>query len=112
MLCSDVLKGLRKERGFTQKEVANHFHISASTLSNYENAIHEPPYDILLQFCDFYQVSVDYILGRTKCRLQGDGLSKVLCHTYPLWDITEFLAQLSPQNIKHFIDYLVMMSPF
>ena len=37
------LKGLRKEKGFTQKELANKLNIRFSHLNKYENGMHVPP---------------------------------------------------------------------
>lgn len=56
---------LRKHRKLHQSVVADYLHISISTLSNYENNVHEPNLETLIQLADFFDVSTDYLLGRT-----------------------------------------------
>lgn len=57
------LKELRKEKGYSQKEVAKAIGITLSAYSNYEQGIREPSYEILILLCKFYNVSADYLLG-------------------------------------------------
>ncbi len=60
-----ILKQLRTEKGIYQKELADYLHVSIGTVSNYEQCIHSPNLDTLCKLADFYNVSVDYLLGRT-----------------------------------------------
>lgn len=56
------LKELRGKR--TQIEIANAIGISRASYSHYENGIREPDNEILSKIADFYQVTVDELLGR------------------------------------------------
>ncbi len=58
------MRALRLERGLQQKAVAASLHISPSTYSNYENGIHLPDVETLIQLADLYQVSLDELTGR------------------------------------------------
>lgn len=60
------LKQLRENKGLTQAELAKLVDISASSIGMYEQGRREPSKEVLLQFADFFNVSVDYILGRDK----------------------------------------------
>lgn len=60
------LKQLRENKGLTQAELAKLVDISASSIGMYEQGRREPSQEVLLQFADFFNVSVDYILGRDK----------------------------------------------
>ncbi|RKD22419.1 Helix-turn-helix [Caminicella sporogenes DSM 14501] len=62
------LKELRLENKKTAEEVAKILSIGRSTLSNYENDIRKPDYDTLKKFASLYNVSLDYLLGRTNNR--------------------------------------------
>ncbi|WIF95057.1 helix-turn-helix domain-containing protein [Caminicella sporogenes] len=62
------LKELRLENEKTAEEVAKILNIGRSTLSNYENDIRKPDYDTLKKFASLYNVSLDYLLGRTDIR--------------------------------------------
>ena len=65
METKDVLKQLRKSRGFeSMKEFCNAVGISFNTYQNYETGKRVPTADMLITLADFYGVSVDYLLGR------------------------------------------------
>ena len=59
------LKELRKESGKTQVELAKMLNISRQVYANYENSINEPSLETLLKLASIFDVSVDYLLGRT-----------------------------------------------
>jgi len=59
------LKKIRQRKKLPQKEVARRIGISNSRISNYERNYREPPLKILVLLADLYDVSTDYILGRT-----------------------------------------------
>ena len=65
---SIVLTSLRKETGLSQRQVASTLGISQALLSHYENGAREPKLDFVVKACDFYSVTADYILGRSKER--------------------------------------------
>lgn len=62
------LKKLREEKGISQLELAEALSISNVMLSRYENNKRSPDYDTLNKFADFFQITTDYLLGRTKIR--------------------------------------------
>lgn len=62
------LEDLREERNWTQKAVASELHISQRAYSHYENGTRSMPIDILIKIADLYNVSIDYIVGRTDIR--------------------------------------------
>ena len=59
------LKALRKSRGYTQVSLQMQTGIEQALLSKYENGERIPPTETLIRLADFYNVSIDYILGRT-----------------------------------------------
>lgn len=59
---------LREEANLTQKQFADTVKIPNSTINRYETGIRVPDYDTLIMFADFFEVSVDYLLGRTEKR--------------------------------------------
>lgn len=65
---SRIITLLRKERGITQKQAASDLGISQALLSHYEKGLRECGLDFLIKLCDYYNVSSDYILGRTPDR--------------------------------------------
>lgn len=60
-----IITFLRKERGLSQKQVATDLGISQALLSHYEKGIRECGLDFLVKAADYFEVSCDYLLGRT-----------------------------------------------
>lgn len=58
------IKDLRKEKNLTQKELAQALSITVSTLSHWECDYQEPNFDDLIMIADYFDVSLDYLLGR------------------------------------------------
>ena len=63
-----ILSELRKEKGLSQKEAAMRLDISQALLSHYEKGIRECGQSFLIKVADFYGVTCDYLLGRSKSR--------------------------------------------
>ena len=57
------LKSIRKAKNITQTELAELLNISKSTIGMYEVGSREPNFEILKNLADFFNVSVDYLLG-------------------------------------------------
>ncbi len=62
------LRELRRERGLKQDELAKEFGIAQQTISNYEKRIREPDITTLKKMADFFDVSLDFLLGITDIR--------------------------------------------
>ncbi len=54
----------RLTRKLTQKELANRFNTSKSNISRYENGICTPGIKTIIEYANFFDVSIDYLLGR------------------------------------------------
>lgn len=59
------LRDLRESKNMTQTEISKILFCSQRVYSNYERGDIDIPTSILIKLADFYDVSVDYILGRT-----------------------------------------------
>ena len=60
-----IMTFLRKERGLSQKQAAQDLEISQALLSHYEKGVRECGLDFLVKAAEYYDVSTDYLLGRT-----------------------------------------------
>lgn len=60
-----ILSLLRKERGLTQKQAAQDLGVAQALLSHYEKGKRECGLDFLVRAADYYNVSTDYLLGRS-----------------------------------------------
>ena len=64
-ILSERLKKCRAEKGLTQWEVAVYCNITEKTYQNYELMTREPKLEILVRIADCFDVSLDYLTGRT-----------------------------------------------
>ena len=60
------LKELRKQRRLSQIKVSIDLNMNQNTLSRYETGRREADYKTLILLADYYNVSIDYMLGRTE----------------------------------------------
>ena len=56
---------LREDKDFTKKTVAQYLGIHPTVYSRYEKGSRDFPIEIVIKLADYYQVSTDYLLGRT-----------------------------------------------
>lgn len=59
------LKKLRKTRNISQLKLALDLAMNQNSISRYENCEREADYETLIKFADYFNVSLDYLLGRT-----------------------------------------------
>ncbi|WP_408954766.1 helix-turn-helix domain-containing protein [Natroniella sp. ANB-PHB2] len=62
------LKELRKDKKITQEQLANKLGITRGSVGLYEQGKRSPDNEMLSKIADFFDVSVDYLLGRTEQR--------------------------------------------
>lgn len=60
-----VFKHLRQARGLTQEELAKQLRVSRSRIGMYETGERQPDFDTLEMIADYFNVDIDYLLGRT-----------------------------------------------
>lgn len=84
-IVAERLKKLRESVNLSQAKLASQFEgVEQPSIFRYENGQAFPPYHVLIQYADFFDVSLDYIFGRTDKpqgkvynntpkSLQGDG---------------------------------------
>ena len=59
------LRDLREDKGLPQKAIAAYLKVKPNTYSRYETGAHNIPLDAMDMLADFYNTSVDYLMGRT-----------------------------------------------
>lgn len=63
------IKALRKEKKLTQEDIAKKLNISVAALSRYETGAFEPKsLALILDLANLYNVSTDYLLGKSDAR--------------------------------------------
>ena len=104
MKAKNRLMELRKEKGFTRESFAKHLGIPFSTLRNYELSINEPREDFWVSVSEYFEVSLDYILGISNERINYD----TSCLNADELDLLEKYRNLDSHKktlIKLIIDY-------
>jgi transcriptional regulator with XRE-family HTH domain len=69
------LKKLRQEQELTQDDFAKELNMSRSAIAAYESGRNEPPYEVLRKIADFFQVTTDYLIGKTHIRNVTDEIT-------------------------------------
>lgn len=105
----EILTSLREERGIYQKELAAILKVSVGTVSNYENNIHFPDQEALLQLADYFGVTVDYLLGRTSYRYSLDTLNEEYAPGMTVAELVDIVQHFSRQNTASFLDYIELL---
>lgn len=91
------LKELREENSFTLEYVATKLNTTKTSIARYEKNDREPKSEMLTALANFYNVSVDYLLGRTDERnihkekpKLDEGIKTIAAHRVnPYEDISE-----------------------
>ncbi|MGL5711502.1 MAG: helix-turn-helix domain-containing protein [Paraclostridium sp.] len=97
----DRLKELREEKGLTQRDFATALNISRGTIAGYESQGKEPNFDRLKEFAEFFNVSIDYLVGFSDVREKV--LDTSCTHRR---DFDENLSEEDIIAIEKFEDYL------
>lgn len=64
-MLGDRIRNLRKEQRITQSELGKVINVSKVSVSGYENGTREPDTDSLIKLANYFNVTVDYLLGTT-----------------------------------------------
>jgi len=93
---------LRKERDLTQKELGKIFNLGESTISFYEADKRTPDYAALKNFADFFDVSTDYLLGRSNIKAPAP----TTCALHRTDGYDENLPPEAQKELEDYIEFL------
>ena len=92
----EILMQLRQEKHLSQAELGNVIFVSGGTISNYEKGVHYPDVEKLVALAEYFGVSIDYLLGRSKSRLSPDVFDQTLHEETTVGDVVQALQHFSP----------------
>lgn len=92
----EILMQLRQEKHLSQAELGSEIYVSGGTISNYEKGVHYPDVEKLIKLADYFNVSIDYLLGRSTSRLSPDVFAQTVLDGTTIGDIVQSIQQLSP----------------
>lgn len=124
MSVGNLITKLRKRRNLTQEGLAERVGISRASLSHYEKDRREPDYETLRKLADFFEVTTDYLLGRSDTSggaesHDSDSIREInrLLDKYEIDDMAFFDIEkwksMSPEQIRQlesYFHYLVEQS--
>ena len=96
------LKALRKSKGLSMKELGRLFGLSESTISLYESGKRQPDNETILKIADFFDVSVDYLLGREEKETPSYTEEE-----RKLFSLIEQLTDVEVEEMSNYLDYLL-----
>ena len=119
MQCSDKLKQARQQHHLTQMQVGTQLHVSAKTISSWENGRSFPDISTLVSISDLYQISLDQLLREDQDIVQHyETISKQAQRYQKYFQITYFLnillilaiwaVQITSSNSKQILAWLFL----
>jgi transcriptional regulator with XRE-family HTH domain len=103
---NQIIRNLREDNDLTQKQIAAVIGTSYQQYQKYESGKSEPPTRVILCLAEYYGVSTDFVLGRTKFR---DGTYTQNIKITPTVTADELLSrvtQLTPEGRAAVIEYI------
>ena len=97
------LKSLRTQKGLSQEKVANYLGITQQAYANYERGVRQADYDMLKKLRDFFDVSIDYILGLTDTSLNNHKNFTLSPSDREILSLYNQLNDLEKTEVKGFI---------
>ena len=111
------IKDLRHEKGLSLRAMCAEINIPASTLSQYERGVREPNISMLIKLADYFNVSVDYLIGREPKNeviktyqfyvFDDDYTLKSLCDSSP---ISEYSVPILDESEFEALEYSLELS--
>lgn len=98
----EVLRELREERRLTQQELAARLHISSSSISAYEIGAALPPMERAMELADFFDVPLDYLLGRSALRCELSVLRAPIYRDRTLGELVSIVSGL-PGDLQEIV---------
>lgn len=109
----ETLKILREQKKITQEDLSKEINIKRQCISKYENGIVEPNIETLKKLANFFDVSVDYLIGyKNQNKIDMSGLTEtqknIIRMTYELNEIdaarveSYISAKLESENERNF----------
>lgn len=90
----DRLTELRQDNQEKQRDIARLLHISSGSVSNYETGAHLPTVETLRTLAEHFEVTTDYLLGRTNSRVSAETLNKPFAEDISFGVLLERLSEL------------------
>ena len=102
----ELLRDLREDIDLKQSAVADWIGTTQQQYSKYETGESELPFRALETLADYYNVSVDYIMGRMDCREGLDGINKKVMENCTAGGVISDILSLSSAGRAAVVEYI------
>lgn len=106
---TQILKDLREDHDLTQQQVAEAIGKTQSYYYRYESGKYGLPFNIAIQLADYYNVTTDYLAGRTTSMLNVDIFNKIVLDEYTVGELLNDFYSLSETGKRDIIKYIEIL---
>ena len=106
-LFGDRLKELRKEHNLTQEEISEICQVAKQTISNWENNVTQPPFDIVKRLAQYFSVTIDYLLNFNQKDVDNMEKLKTALKEAGMWDYS--IDDMSREDFKKAMQIVAML---
>lgn len=106
----EFLKHLRKEKGLTQEQLAEHFYVSSRTVSRWETGSNMPDVEMLIELADFYDVDIREIIDGERKSENMDKEKETLKKVAEYADAEKFKLKKKVSNIFKWMCLMILGS--
>ena len=106
MITGNRVAELRKEMKLRQRDLAAHLNTSVSTVSNYENSVNAIDIETLDKLADYFNVTTDYLIGRTDYRCPPDKLQQFREEDVFIREINDTMLTLNPAARSSVVEFV------
>lgn len=92
------LKELRESRHMTQTRMGSRIGVTQQNISKYEQDVCSMPVDMLIRISDYFDVTTDYLLGRSDIKRDFQGQKKVSRQLEEYYDLVEMFRELDKRD--------------
>ena len=101
----EIIARLRTEKGLKQNQLSAMLSISPGNLSNYEHGVYWPALDMLCRIADLFNVSTDFLVGRTGYRCPPESFGKYVTPDYTMYHIINIILELDTGSRDAVVKY-------
>lgn len=103
---AQILKQLRENRNIKKNELAAVLNVTPSVISQYESGRSMPGYDIMLKISAYFDVSVDYLLGKDS---RSQKLDRIYYADTDFWHLLEQCDEISADYRDLLMDFIAVL---
>lgn len=100
------IRALRKEKNMTQADLAKVLKVSSRTIGFYETGDRDPDTETLGKLADYFDTSIDYLLGRTDIRPETNDMNSSHMAFEKKYNYDEELPEEAKKEIASFLEYI------